>query len=39
MVRDWLGHKGMQMTLRYARLTPENLIAAASVLEEPYAQT
>ena len=34
VVQAWLGHKTIQMTMRYAHLAPKNLMDAASVLEE-----
>lgn len=33
VVKEWLGHKSIQMTMRYAILAPHNLKAAATVLE------
>lgn len=33
VVKDWLGHTSIQMTMRYAFLAPTNLQNAASVLE------
>lgn len=33
VVKEWMGHKTVQMTMRYAHLAPQNLKAAASVLE------
>jgi len=33
VVRDWLGHTTMQMTMRYAMLAPHNLTDAVKVLE------
>ena len=33
VVMRWLGHKSIQMTMRYAHLAPDNLREAASVLE------
>jgi integrase len=35
VVKDWLGHKTVEMTLRYARLAPSNLDAAMLVLDRP----
>jgi len=35
VVKDWLGHKTISTTMRYAHLAPDNLFAAASVLEAP----
>ena len=35
VVRDWLGHKSFATTLRYAPLTPKNLLDAVPVLEGP----
>ncbi len=32
-VRDWMGHKSIQTTLRYAHLSPKNLADALAVLE------
>jgi len=34
VVQDWLGHKSIVVTMRYAHLAPANLMAAVSVLEE-----
>lgn len=34
VVRDWMGHKNIQQTLRYAHLAPKNLTDAAKVLED-----
>ena len=33
VVRQWLGHKSFQTTLRYARLSPTNLLDAVKVLD------
>lgn len=33
VVKDWLGHKGIQVTIRYAHLSPTNLMEAVRVLE------
>lgn len=33
VVKEWMGHKSIQMTMRYAHLAPQNLKAAAGVLE------
>ena len=33
VVKEWMGHRSIQMTMRYAHLAPANLKAAASVLE------
>jgi integrase len=33
VVKEWLGHKSITMTMRYAHLAPTNLRAAADVLE------
>jgi integrase len=35
VVQQWLGHKTIQITMRYAHLAPANLLAAVSVLEQP----
>ena len=32
-VKDWLGHKKIEMTLRYAHLSPRNLLEAVKFLE------
>jgi len=34
VVQKWLGHKTITMTMRYAHLAPENLMAAVHVLEQ-----
>ncbi|CUA90960.1 Site-specific recombinase XerD [Chelatococcus sambhunathii] len=36
VVKEWMGHKVIQMTLRYAHLAPKNLKAAVSVLDEGW---
>lgn len=33
VVKDWLGHKTLEMTLRYAHLAPSNLAAARDALD------
>lgn len=33
VIKEWLGHKTIQMTMRYAVLAPTNLMAAVSALE------
>jgi len=33
-IQQWLGHKTLTMTLRYAHLAPSNLLQAVSALEE-----
>jgi hypothetical protein len=33
VVQQWLGHKTLKMTLRYAHLAPVNLLSAVKVLE------
>ena len=35
VVKEWMGHKSIQITLRYAHLAPSNLLDAVKVLEEP----
>lgn len=37
VVKEWLGHKTVQITMRYAHLSPANLLAAVSVLEQDEA--
>ena len=34
VVQEFLGHKDMKMTLRYAHLAPTNLIAAVDVINK-----
>lgn len=34
VVQQWLGHKTLSVTMRYSHLSPDNLLAAASVLEK-----
>jgi integrase len=34
VVSKWLGHKGIQMTMRYAHLAPANFMAAAEALAQ-----
>jgi integrase len=38
VVQEWLGHKTIQMTMRYAHLCPTNLEAAVKVLEPTVTQ-
>jgi len=38
VVQQWLGHKSLTMTLRYAHLAPHNILHAVSVLESGYQQ-
>lgn len=33
VVKEWMGHKTISVTMRYAHLSPKNLLAAVSVLE------
>lgn len=33
VVQEWIGHKSITVTMRYAHLAPANLLAAVSVLE------
>ena len=35
VVQEWLGHKTITVTMRYAHLSPKSLLAAVSVLEAP----
>lgn len=39
VVSQWLGHKSLTMTLRYAHLSPTNLQSAAGVLDMVTSQT
>jgi len=34
VVQQWLGHKSISMTMRYAHLTPNDLRNAVEVLEQ-----
>jgi site-specific recombinase XerD len=34
VVQEWMGHKSIKVTLRYAHLAPSNLFAAAGLLEK-----
>lgn len=33
VVQEWMGRKTISVTMRYAHLTPANLLAAVAVLE------
>ena len=35
VVKEWMGHRSFQMTLRYAHILPINLMQAVSALEPP----
>ena len=37
VVKDWMGHKTIQVTMRYAHLCPSNLASAVLALEPPEA--
>ncbi|GLS43732.1 tyrosine-type recombinase/integrase [Methylobacterium brachythecii] len=34
VVKEWMGHKSIKMTMRYTHLAPSNLMAAAAALED-----
>lgn len=34
IVKQWLGHKTLEMTMRYAHLMPKDLVAAVSVIDD-----
>jgi integrase len=34
VVKEWMGHKNIDMTLRYAKLTPTNMLDARNALEQ-----
>lgn len=36
IVKEWMGHKTFEMTLRYAKLSPKNMLDAKSALEQPF---
>ena len=38
-VKEWLGHKSIQVTMRYSHLSPQNLVDAVKVLELPEYST
>lgn len=37
VVKEWMGHKTYEMTLRYAKLTPRNFLDAKVALEAPLS--
>jgi integrase len=39
VVQQWLGHKTLTVTMRYAHLAPANLFAAVKALESPPSAT
>jgi len=36
VVKEWMGHKNIEMTMRYAKLTPTNMLDARNALEQSH---